>query len=153
MLYEENEESIALNPDGNICYLEKNNPYKDIETTENFHSDAENLQIYSRFIRVVTIIDFVVTCFNLSLTFPYFLITAFISLSGYFGAVNYNNTMLTFYLFYQFLKIISKSIFVYYNYKSKIIIFVLISELYDSYVIVITNKLMRLINRALIASL
>lgn len=157
MLYEENEESIALNPDGNICYLEKNNPYKtktkDIENTENFYSDAENLQIYSRFIRFVTLIDFIMTCLNLTLTFPYFLVTAFISTSGYFGAVNYNNTMLTIYLFYQFLKIISKSIFVYYNYKSKIIIFVLISELYDSYVIVITNKLMRLINRAQIASL
>lgn len=146
MLYED-EESIALNPDGNICYLEKNNPYKD---TENFYLDAENLQIYSRFIRVVTFIDFVITCL---LTFPYFLIASFVSLSGYFGAVNYNNTMLTVYLLYQILKIISKSIFVYYNYNSKIIIFVLISEIYDSYIIVITNKLMKLINRAQISSL
>ena len=52
MLYED-EESIALNPDGNICYLEKNNPYKtNPKDTENFYLDAENLQIYSRFIRV-----------------------------------------------------------------------------------------------------
>lgn len=144
------EESIAVNPDGNICYLEKKNPYKD---TENFYSDAENLQMYSRFIRIVSIVDFIMTCLNLTLTFPHFFVVAFISASGYFGAVNYNNIMLSIYLFYQFLKIISKSIFFYYNYKSTIIIFVFFSELYDLYVIFITNKLMRLINRAQIASL
>jgi hypothetical protein len=163
------DESLVLNPDGKICYLEKNNPYrtqstqtqiKDVESiriTENdlmtylpieLYTRADELQRYSRFIRFVSFIDFAMTLLNLGLEFPYFLAVSVISLCGYYGAINYNRTLLFVYMTYQYLKIITKSLFIYYNYASKYIIIVIASEIYDMYIVAITSRLIKLINNS-----
>jgi len=164
------EESLALNPDGKICYLEKNNPYRTQSTqtqladsesvripnedafnflTLEIYNDADNLEKYSRFIRLVTLIDIIMTMLNLGLEFPYFLAVSMLSLCGYYGAVNYNRTFLFVYMVYQYLKIIAKAFFVYYNWQSKLIILVIASEMYDAYIIVVTHRLSKLITKSL----
>jgi hypothetical protein len=163
------DESVALNPDGKLCYLEKNNPYRtqstqtqltDVESiriTEDdpmtylpveLYTRVDELQRYSRFIRLVSFIDLAMTLLNLGLEFPYFLAVSMISLCGYYGATNYNRTLLFAYMTYQYLKIIAKSLFIYYNYASKLVIIVIASEIYDMYIVVITSKLIKLINRS-----
>lgn len=139
------EEKITLNPDGKVFYLEQHNPYTKLVDSENqIYTNALELQGYSRFIRAVAIIDII---FNIGLDFPYYLITSLMSLCGYFGALRYDNVCLIFYMIFEIIKIIGKSIILYYNFKNQaLFVYVAFSEMYDIYVLYVTKKLTNLIN-------
>ena len=155
MLYEE---KILLNPDGDICYLEPKNPYKKKSSSEKvadcenvriseeeyltieMYNDAYKLQNYSKFIRFVSFMDFV---FSFWLSYPYYIVLSFISLLGYYGSLTYNTFHLYTYTFYQLAKCVLKIIYIckYFN------TIILLTVLYDSYVIRSTTKLIHLIKQ------
>jgi hypothetical protein len=160
-----NDESLALNPDGKISYLEKNNPYRTQSTQTQFDEDnvnilhnehvrymtleiyetADKLQRYACFIRFVAFIDFIMTMFNLTLEYPYALAVACISLCGYFGATQYNKKLLRIYMFYQWIKIFLKSTYLYYVINQNISILLIASGIYDGYIVYVTRKFIHLI--------
>ena len=118
--------SVVQNPDGQIAYLEKYNPYKteatqtepegsvnvmiddqNVYISEETYNIAEALQSYAKFIKWICLADVFITAINVGTQYPYGIAVCLISFCGYQGAVTYNKTYLQIYSGYQCLKIIS----------------------------------------------
>lgn len=142
--------SVVQNPDGQIAYLEKYNPYKSEATQtepegsvhvmiddqnvyipeETYHI-AEALQSYARFIKLICLLDIFITAINIGIQYPYGIAVCIISVCGYQGAVKYNKTYLQIYSGYQCMKIISKIIIIFYLQTS---ILLLLSTMFDVFI-------------------
>lgn len=125
-----NSESIAVNPDGNIVYLEKHNPYKS-KCSEDKDAESDNVQhirineedFYigvnmihhaldlekkAKFVKIICLVDLFVSVMNLGMQSSYALIPCFVSICGYQGAVMYNKSLVMIYMVYQALELIAK---------------------------------------------
>ena len=156
--------SIVQNPDGQIAYLEKYNPYKTEATqtepegsvhvmidNQNVYIPAETylvaeaLQSYARFIKLICLVDGFVSAINIGIQYPYGMIICIISICGYQGAVQYNKTYLQIYSGYQCTKIIVKCVLLIQYTISYISVFTLLSTLLDIYIISICKKFIDLL--------
>jgi len=153
--------NIGQNPDGNICYLQEYNPYKekkvDIETqttsssyirlqnddiyiTSDDFQRALELERYSRFIKLVCMFDGTLTILNAIMYNPYFAFVGLIYYCGYQGANQYNRTYLNIYITYEVLELIGK-IYILAQIMMQKYAFVLgISVMIDVYILRIYNK-------------
>ena len=111
--------NIAVNPDGNICYLQEYNPYnaKSVDTenqtpatnyvqlqyqdiyisTDDFRKAIE-LERYSKFIKFICCFDGTLTLINAIMINPYYICVGFVYYCGYQGANQYNKRYLYVYL-------------------------------------------------------
>ena len=151
-------ETIAVNPDGKISYLQINNPYKekctqetDIElnnnisriqiNNENFFlntnllNDAIILEQKSRFVKWICIFDGFISVLNLGINNQYAILSGISSISGYYGASAYKRKFLSVYICYQSIEICGKCIMIYTISKINYILFMLISIFIDIFIL------------------
>lgn len=156
--------SVVQNPDGQIAYLEKYNPYKSEATqtepegsvhvliddqnvyiSEETYNIAEELQSYARFIKCICLIDAFITAINIGTQYPYGIVVCIISLCGYQGAARYDKIYLYIYSGYQCIKIITKLLYIFYIQTSFITIIFILSTMFDCYVLSRCKKFINLL--------
>ena len=127
-----NSDAVGINPDGNIVYLEKYNPYKakcshdkPIEQGQEGHQhiqineedlymatdlilSALDLEKKAKFVKIICIFDGAVSIINLGMRTPYAVISFVASICGFQGASMYNRPLLMVYISYQMLEIFAK---------------------------------------------
>lgn len=148
-------EVIALNPDGQILYLDTNNPYSKKTTSDEKTNDhikiyinnlpqfIENatymlgyeLEKKSRFIKCICIIDLILSILNFSLQYPYGVFVSFIALCGYRGAETYNKKQILVYTVYEYVKILIKFAFMFFIIQNNYIIILFFSACFDVYIL------------------
>lgn len=149
-----NSESIAVNPDGNIVYLEKHNPYKskcseeqdnnvqhirineeDLYIGMNMIQHALDIEKKSKFVRIICLIDLLVSVMNLGMQSSYALIPCIVSICGYQGAVIYNQSLVMIYMVYQAFELIGKVYILFFITNVNMILFMGLSVGIDVYIL------------------
>ena len=165
------EENIVVNPDGNIFYLEKHNPYEKetnvsdvsipndqcivvIDNEERYinittYEIAEELEKCSKFIRAICCIEAILNVLNTSMFFPYAILVVIVSVCGYQGAIKYDKKLIMVYISYTYVKLIMKVFMIMYCIKNLVNILtyftIAISTVFDLYVVHRTNQFYKLL--------